>query len=70
LIATGGGGRPLPIGETVNILRDVARALLYAQEHDVVHRDIKPDNTLLTGDVAVVTDFGIARALSASRRIR
>jgi serine/threonine-protein kinase len=67
LTATGGSGRPLPIDETVNILRDVARALLYAQEHDVVHRDIKPDNILLTGDVAVVTDFGIARALSAAR---
>jgi serine/threonine-protein kinase len=57
----------LPIGQSVSILRDVARALAYAHEHGVVHRDIKPDNVLLTGDAAVVTDFGIAKALSASR---
>jgi serine/threonine protein kinase len=57
----------LPIGQAVSILRDVARALAYAHEHGVVHRDIEPDNVLLTGDAAVVTDFGIAKALSASR---
>ncbi|MFI5230221.1 MAG: protein kinase [Gemmatimonadales bacterium] len=58
---------PLPITDAVSILRDVARALAYAHEHDVIHRDIKPDNVLLAGGSATVTDFGIAKAISAAR---
>jgi len=56
----------LPIGEAVNLLRDVARALAYAHAQGVVHRDIKPGNVLLSGGTAVVTDFGIAKAISAA----
>src|SRR5690606_516003 len=61
------GGRQMPIAQVVAVLRDVARALEYAPARGIVHRDIKPANVLLSGATAVVTDFGIAKALSASR---
>jgi tetratricopeptide (TPR) repeat protein/tRNA A-37 threonylcarbamoyl transferase component Bud32 len=61
------GRGPLAISEVISILRDVARALDFAHTHGVVHRDIKPDNVLLAAGSATVTDFGIAKAISASR---
>jgi len=61
------GEGPLPLGAAVGVLRDVARALQYAHEHGVVHRDIKPDNVMMSGGAAVVTDFGIAKAVSAAQ---
>ena len=51
----------------VGVMRDVLRALAYAHDCGVVHRDIKPENVLLSGEAAVVTDFGIAKAISAAR---
>ena len=56
----------LSVDDALGVLRDVARALAYAHEHGVVHRDVKPDNVMLSGGAAVVTDFGIAKAVSAA----
>src|SRR4051812_31683234 len=61
------GRGPLSIREAVSILKDVARALVYAHGRGIIHRDIKPDNILLSSGSATVTDFGVAKALSASR---
>ncbi len=54
----------LPVGETVRILRDVCDALAYAHAHGIVHRDVKPDNVLFSGKHALVTDFGVAKAVA------
>ena len=61
-------GGPLPIPEVISILADVAKALAYAQSDGIVHRDIKPDNILLSGGACTVADFGIAKALSSARQ--
>src|SRR5436189_1323857 len=58
--------RALPIGETVRILRDVCDALAHAHANGIVHRDVKPDNVLISGKHALVTDFGVAKAVSIS----
>ena len=56
----------LPVGEAVRILRDVCDALAYAHSHGIVHRDVKPDNVLFSGKHALVTDFGVAKAVAQS----
>lgn len=60
-----------PIDEVRRLLREIADALGYAHQHGVVHRDIKPDNILLDRESgrAMVTDFGIARAMEAGARL-
>ena len=55
---------PLPVHEVVRVLRNVADALSYAHHRDVIHRDIKPENVMLSGRHALVTDFGVAKAVS------
>lgn len=58
--------KQLPIDEALQIAREVADALSYAHTHGVVHRDVKPENVLLESGHAVVTDFGIARAVAGT----
>jgi len=53
-----------PLADTTRILKEVVDALAYAHAQGVVHRDIKPDNVMLSGRHALVADFGIAKAVS------
>ena len=56
----------IPLEEALHITIEVADALNYAHGRGVVHRDVKPGNILLESGHALVTDFGIARAISAA----
>jgi eukaryotic-like serine/threonine-protein kinase len=58
--------KQLPVPEAIRLAREVADALDYAHRHNVVHRDIKPGNILLSGGHPLVADFGLARAVSAA----
>jgi len=58
--------KQLPVEDAVKLGRDIAAALDYAHRHGVVHRDIKPENVMLHEGEAIVTDFGIAKAVSAA----
>ena len=61
--------RQLPVEDALRIAREAADALDYAHRHGVIHRDVKPENIMLTGNHALVADFGIARALDAETRL-
>jgi tRNA A-37 threonylcarbamoyl transferase component Bud32/Tol biopolymer transport system component len=54
----------LPIDDAVRIIREIVDALAHAHEHGVVHRDLKPDNVMLSKRHALVMDFGVAKAVS------
>jgi serine/threonine protein kinase len=56
----------LPIVDTIRLLRDVADGLAEAHRQGLVHRDVKPDNVLISGRHAVVTDFGVAKAVTSA----
>jgi serine/threonine-protein kinase len=56
-----------PIAAGIRLMRDVAGALAHAHGRGVVHRDIKPENVMLSGEHALVTDFGIAKAINEGR---
>src|SRR5205809_22727 len=55
--------RKLPLETALHIARDVADALAFAHGQGIIHRDIKPENILLSGEHAIVADFGVARAV-------
>jgi serine/threonine-protein kinase len=58
--------RQLPVEDALQIAREMAGALEYAHGLGVIHRDVKPENILLSGGHARLADFGIARALAAA----
>ena len=58
--------RQLPIDESLHIIAQVSAALSYAHSHGVIHRDVKPENIMLSEGQARVVDFGIARALNGA----
>ncbi|MCH7876065.1 MAG: protein kinase, partial [Gemmatimonadetes bacterium] len=58
--------KQLPIEDALKIAQEVGDALSFAHSRDVIHRDIKPENILFEGGHAVVSDFGIARAVTAA----
>jgi serine/threonine protein kinase len=63
--------RPLPVAEGLALLRQIASALDYAHRKGVIHRDLKPQNILLTGDgAAYLADFGVAKMLEGSKGLK
>ena len=61
--------RQLPLEDALRITREVASALDYAHRHEVMHRDVKPENILLHEGAALVADFGIGKALSGGKSL-
>jgi serine/threonine protein kinase/TolB-like protein/tetratricopeptide (TPR) repeat protein len=59
----------LPVDDALKIAREVAEALAYAHERNIIHRDIKPGNIMISRGHALVADFGIARAMGGDATI-
>jgi serine/threonine protein kinase/Flp pilus assembly protein TadD len=59
---------PLPIDEAKRLVREIGEALHYAHGQGLIHRDVKPENVLLSQGHALVADFGIARAIGTAAR--
>lgn len=62
--------RRVPIARCLRVIQDVADALSYAHPRGITHRDVKPENILIAGRHALVTDFGIAKAAIQTGLIR
>jgi serine/threonine protein kinase/Tol biopolymer transport system component len=61
---------PLPVEEALGVCRQIAEALKAAHEKGVIHRDLKPDNVIISsGDKVKILDFGLAKALAGETRI-
>ena len=61
---------PLSIDEALSITQDIAAAIDHAHAHNIIHRDIKPDNIVFSDSHALICDFGVARALVTAGRER
>jgi serine/threonine-protein kinase len=59
-------GGPQPVADVLRWAEELTDALAYAHGHGIIHRDIKPENVLLSGQHALLADFGVARALETS----
>ena len=57
---------PLPVAEALRLVREIGEALHYAHGQGLIHRDVKPENVLLSQGHALVADFGIARAVGSA----
>jgi serine/threonine-protein kinase len=58
--------RRLSLDDSLRVGRDLLDALAHAHEHHIVHRDVKPENVIISREGAVLLDFGVARALEAA----